>query len=57
MPRNWSKAVPEGNGPVPQQEKVGPDQPTLADRYRMIEEIFNKSDRELDKLADEIKAT
>ena len=21
MPRNWSKAVPEGNGPVPQQKK------------------------------------
>ena len=31
MPRNWSKAVPEGNGPVPQQEEFGPDQPTLAD--------------------------
>ena len=30
MPRNWSKAVLEGNGPVPQQEEFGPDHPTLA---------------------------
>ena len=45
MPRNWSEAIPEGNGPVPQQEKFESDRPTLADVYRRIEELFNKSDR------------
>ena len=33
MPRNWSKAVSEGNGPVPQQEEFGYDQPTLVDVF------------------------
>ena len=42
MPRNWSRAVPEGNGPVPQQEQFGPDQPTLADGYRLFEESFDR---------------
>ena len=56
MPRNWSTVVPEGNGPVCHDE-VGPDQPTLADLYRMIEELFDKSDRGLDELADEMRAT
>ena len=31
MPRNWSKAVHKGNGPVPQQEEFGSDQFTLAE--------------------------
>ena len=38
MPRNWSKAVPEGNGPVPQQVEFGPDQPTLANMHRLFKE-------------------
>ena len=29
MPRKESEAVPEGNGPVPQQEDFGSGQPTL----------------------------
>ena len=41
MPRNWSKAVPEGNGPVPQQEQLGSDQPTLADVYRLFEALID----------------
>ena len=41
MPRNWSKAVPEGNGLAPQQEEFGPDKPTLADVYRLFEEILD----------------
>ena len=41
MPRNWSKAIPEGNGFVPQQKEFGSDQPTLADVYRLFEEIFD----------------
>ena len=39
MPRKEGKAVPEGNGPVPQHDEFGPDQPTLADIYRLFEEI------------------
>ena len=42
MPRNWSKAVPEGNGPVPQQEKSGSGEPLLADVYRLFEESFDR---------------
>ena len=34
-----SEAVPEGNGPVPQQEEFGSGQPTLVDVYRKIEEV------------------
>ena len=33
MTRKESKAVPEGNGPVPQQEEFGSGEPTLADVY------------------------
>ena len=42
MPRNWSEAVPEGKGPVPQQEKLGSDQPTQADVYRLFEGKFER---------------
>ena len=42
MLRRKSKAFPVGNGPVPQQEEFGFDQPTLEDVHRMIEELFNK---------------
>ena len=42
MPRNWSKTLPEGNGPVPQQEEFGSDQPRLADVYRLFEESFDR---------------
>ena len=55
MPRNWSEAVPEGNGPGPQQEELGSGQPTLADVYRMIKELFDKSNRKMDELSDEIR--
>ena len=57
MPRNWSEAVPEGNGPVPRQEEFGSDQPTLANAYRIIEELLDESDRKLDELAEEMRAT
>ena len=55
--RNWSTAVPEGNRPAPQQDELGPDPPKLVDLYRMNEELFGKSDRKLDELADEMGAT
>ena len=47
MPRKQSKAVPEGNGPVPQHDEFEPDQPTLADIYRLFEE---RLDRQLDRM-------
>ena len=56
MPRNWSEAVPEGNDPVPHQEEFGSDQPTPADVYRMIEELFDKPDRKLDELTENLKS-
>ena len=56
MPRNWSEAVPEGNGPVPQQEEFASGQPTLATVYRIIEELFDKSDVRLEKLLDEMRS-
>ena len=37
MPNNWSKPVPEDNGPVPQQEEFESDEPTLDDVYRLFE--------------------
>ena len=42
MLRKESEAVPEGKGPVPQQEKFGSGKPTLADSYRLFEERFDK---------------
>ena len=42
MPRNWSKAVHEGNRSVPQQEELGSDQPTLVNVYRLFEESFDR---------------
>ena len=50
MPRKESKAVPEDNGPVPQQEEFGSGQPTLADVYRMMKERFDQSDRYWDSM-------
>ena len=57
MPRNWSEAIPEGNGPVRQQEKFGSDPPTLADVYRRIEELFDRPDTKSEKLAKVMRAT
>ena len=57
MSRNWSKAVSESNGPVPHQDKVGPDQPTIADLYRTIVERFDRSDKQFDKLLDKTRET
>ena len=36
MSRKESEAVPEGNGPVPQQGEFGSGQPTLDKLYRII---------------------
>ena len=49
-PRNWSKAVPEGNDPTPQQKEFGSGQPTLADVYRVMKERFDQSDKYWDSV-------
>ena len=40
MLRKESEAVPECNGPIPQQEELGSGQPTLEDVYRKVEELW-----------------
>ena len=68
MPRKESKAVPEGNSPVPQQEEFGFGQPTLADVYRRFEERldrqlklmksrFDQQERELDEFMEMMRET
>ena len=64
MPRKENEAVPEGNGPVPRQEDFGSDQPTLADVYRLFEEIFERQLEgvkshldKMDVLADKMRGT
>ena len=51
MLQKESKAIPKGNGPVPQQEEFGSDEPTLADVYRTFKERFDRWDRKLDEMA------
>ena len=50
MPRMENKAVPEGNGPVSQQEEFGSGEPRLEDFQRRFEEIFDRWDRKLDEM-------
>ena len=50
MPRNWSKAAPEGNGPVSEQEEFGSGQLMLADVYRVVKERFDQSDKYWDSM-------
>ena len=42
MLRNRSKTAPGGNGSVPHHDEYGPDQPTMADIYRLFDERFDK---------------
>ena len=55
MSRNEREAVPEGNGPVPQQEEYGSGQPALEGVYRMAKEVFKVWDRKMDELLREYK--
>ena len=57
MPRNWSEAVPEGNGPVAQLKEFKSGQPMLVDVYQMLEELFDRSDRKMDELTDKVRKT
>ena len=49
MPRKWSKSVPEGNGPVLHHDEFESREPTMVGLYRMIEELSDKSDSNLEK--------
>ena len=64
MPRKESEAVPEGNGPVPQQEQFESGEPTMADVYRLFEErhdrklkiiesYFDRWNRKLDEMTED----
>ena len=54
MLRKESDVVPEGNGPVPQQEEFDSGQPALVDAIRMLyERMDSRSDRQ-EKMLDEI---
>ena len=55
MPPIENKAIPEGNGAVPQQEEFGSGEPTLADFYRLLNERFDRWDRKLDEISDEMR--
>ena len=55
MLRKESEAVPEGNGPVPQNEKFGSGLPTWGDVYRLMKEAFDRWDRKLDEISDKIE--
>ena len=55
MLRKESKAVPEGDDPVPQKEEFGSGQPTWGDVYRMMKEAFDRWDKKLDEISDEMR--
>ena len=66
MSRKESESVPEGNGPVSQQEEFGSGEPTMADVYRLFEErfdtqqkrmdsYFDRWDNKLDEISDEMR--
>ena len=51
MPRKKSKAVPEGNGPVPQHDEIGCGEPTMAGLYRMIQNNLDRMDKNFDRMS------
>ena len=61
MSRNWRKAAPEGNSPVPQQNEFGPNQLTLADVYQLFEDRldrqWNRMKSHLDECTEKIIET
>ena len=42
MPRNRSKVVPESNDAVPQHDKFGSGEPTMAELYLMLGQNFDR---------------
>ena len=52
MLRKASKAVPEGNGPVPQKEELESGQLTWGDMHRLCEERFDRQLKRMDSFFD-----
>ena len=52
MLRKVTKAVPEGNDPVPQKEELGSGQPTLEDVYRRMKLMMSHFEEKMDELSD-----
>ena len=50
MSRKRSKAVLEGNGPILHHDKFGSGEPTVADLYKMLKVIFDRMDKNLDRM-------
>ena len=55
MRRKESEAVPEGNGPILQQEEFGSGQPTMENVYQMMKEAFDRWDKKLDQISDKME--
>ena len=59
MPWKESEAVPEGNGPVPQQEEFGSGQPTLEEISQMIDGFVDRFEKRVgshfEQLSEEMK--
>ena len=55
MLRKASEAVPKGNGPVPQKEEFGSGQLTWGDVYRVMKVAFDRWDKNLDEISDEMR--
>ena len=55
MLRKASETVPEGNGPVPQKKELESGQLTWGDVHRVMKVAFERWDKNLDEIFDEIK--
>ena len=55
MLQTASEAVSESNGPVPQKEEFGSGQLTWGDVYRTMKVAFDRWDKKLDEISDEMR--
>ena len=54
MLQKATEAVPECNDPVPQKEELGSGQPTMEDVYRRMKKAFDRWDKKVDEISDEM---
>ena len=54
MPRKQSKAVPKGNGLILHHDEIGSGKPTMADLYQMLEERFDRMDKNIDRTDEQL---
>ena len=50
MPRNRSKSVPKGNGPVPHHDEFRSGEPTMAELYRMLKQEIDRMDKNFKRM-------